>query len=272
VADSALTEHVLDRHGSPIHYWVGGPADHMAIVFTHGALVDHAQFMGQVDVLISDYRVVLWDMRGHGLSRPIGMAFGVPEAVNDLLAILDQEKIGKAIHAGQSTGTYVSQEFVFRYPEQVEALIIIDGTCITIPISGLQQMLLKTAPLMLRLYPFETLKRQSAEGSSIRKDVQQYMMDTITRIGRDDVINIMGGVVKCVHGEPGYTIEQPILLVHGDQDKLGNIAQIAPVWAKRDPRVTFEIIPNAGHNSNQDNVEGFNQIMLKFLESIGKTP
>jgi pimeloyl-ACP methyl ester carboxylesterase len=189
--------------------------------------------------------------------------------VDDLLAILDQEKIDKAIHAGQSTGTYIIQELVFRHPERVEALIVIDGTCITISISRIEQLLLKSAPLALRLYPFETMKKQSSEGSSIKKDVQQYIYDEMTKIGRDDVINIMSGVVKCAHGEPGYTIAQPILLVHGDQDKLGNIAKIAPVWAKRDPKVAYEVIPNAGHNSNQDNSEVFNQVMLEFLKTSG---
>lgn len=264
-----LTEHILERHGSPIHYWVGGPSGAKPIIFTHGALVDHMMFAEQVNVLINQYRVVLWDMPGHGLSRPIGDRFTVPGAMEDLIAITEKEKFDKAIYVGQSTGTYVIQELVFRYPERVEALIVIDGTCITMPISATERLLLKSAPLVLRMYPFETMKKQSAEGSSIKKDVQQYIYTEMTKIGRDDVINIMSGVVVSVHDEPGYRIEQPMLLVHGDKDKLGNIAKIAPKWAKRDPKVTYEIIPNAGHNSNQDNPEAFNQVMLKFLETSG---
>ena len=267
MADSRLTEHVIERSGSPIHYWVGGPAGGKPIVLTHGALVDHTMFDEQVKALIGEYRVVTWDMRGHGKSRPIIGKFTVPGAMDDLIAILDQEGIKTSIQVGQSTGTYISQELVFRHPERVEALIVIDGTCITMSLPKFQELLLKSAPLMLRLYQFEAMKKMSSQGSSIKKDVQQYIYDEMTKIGREDVINIMSGVTACVHGEPGYTIKQPMLLVHGDQDKLGNIAQIAPVWAKRDPHVTYEIIPNAGHNSNQDNPEAFNKVMMAFLKA-----
>jgi len=265
---TALSKHVLERKGSPLHYWVGGPTDAQTIVLTHGATVDHRQFLDQVDVLIDHYHVLLWDMRGHGESRPMSIVFTVPEAVNDLIAILDREAISKAIFVGQSTGTYVIQELVFRHPERVEALIVIDGTCITMPISATDRLLLRSTPFMLKMYPFEMLKKQSAQASAINKSVQDYMYDTMSAIGRDDVINILTGVVQCIHGEPGYAITQPILLVHGDHDKLGNIAKIAPQWAKRDPHVRYEVIPNAGHNSNQDNPVYFNQVMLKFLSEL----
>jgi 3-oxoadipate enol-lactonase len=236
--------------------------------FTHGATVDHRQFLDQVNVLIGRYRALLWDMRGHGESRPMGVDFTVPEAVDDLIAILDREGISKAIFVGQSTGTYVIQELVFRHPERVEALIVIDGTCITMSISAMDRLLLRSTPLILKMYPFETLKNQSAQASAIKKSVQDYMYGTMTTIGREDVINIMTGVANCMHAEPGYRVTQPILLVHGDHDKLGNIAKIAPEWAKRDPHVIYEVIPSAGHNSNQDNPEYFNKVMLDFLNKL----
>ena len=46
-----LEPHVLQRHGCPIHYWTGGPAGRPAVVFLHGATMDHRMFNAQVPVV-----------------------------------------------------------------------------------------------------------------------------------------------------------------------------------------------------------------------------
>ena len=47
-----------------------------------------------------------------------------------LVAIMDSV-VRKAVMLGQSMGTYVDEEVVFRPPDRVFPLIVIDGTCIT---------------------------------------------------------------------------------------------------------------------------------------------
>ena len=83
-------QHILERDGCPIHYWLSGPVHRPLVVLTHGATVDHHTFDVQIPVLSQDYRVLTWDVRGHGLSQPIGKAFSIRAAVEDLLAILAQ--------------------------------------------------------------------------------------------------------------------------------------------------------------------------------------
>jgi 3-oxoadipate enol-lactonase len=263
-----LREFVLERKGCPLHYWLAGKQDAPTLIFTHGATVDHRQFFDQLPVLLDNWQVLLWDMRGHGKSRPMAIPFSVPEAVDDLLAIMEQAGVMRAIFAGQSTGTYVSQEMEFQHPQRVEAIIIIDGTCITMPMSSTDKMILKLSPMLLTMYPFETLKRMTAQACATDPDVQDYVYEAMSAIGKDDVIRIMTGVSQCVHDEPGYRITKPLLLVHGEHDKLGNIASIASRWAHRDPHSVYEVIPDARHNANQDNPEYFNRVMLKFLEQI----
>ena len=84
-----LSESVLERNGCPLHYWTGGSDGKPLVVFTHGAGVDHHTFDRLVPLVAEHYRVLTWDVRGHGLSRPMGQNFSVPLAVEALLAILD---------------------------------------------------------------------------------------------------------------------------------------------------------------------------------------
>jgi pimeloyl-ACP methyl ester carboxylesterase len=260
---------ILKRHGCPIHYWIEGPADKPHVVMIHGATLDHRMFDEQVTVLLDSYRVLTLDMRGHGDSQPMGQAFTVPEAVDDLVAILDEFGIQQAILLGQSTGGYVAQELAFRFPGRVQALVMVDCICITLKTSFLDQLLLGMTPALLKLYPYNMLKKQTATQSSIRADVQAYIENAVSRISRRDYITIWRGIANCLHYESNYRVERPVLLVHGDHDKLGNIAKSAPAWVARD-HCEYVVIPNAGHCSNQDNPAFFNDVLIKFLNKVAQ--
>jgi pimeloyl-ACP methyl ester carboxylesterase len=52
--------------------------------------------------------------------------------------------------------------------------------------------------------------------------------------------------------------------MHGDQDSPPIQAQ-APIWANREANCRYEVIPNAGHNANQDNPTVFNKLLQEFL-------
>jgi pimeloyl-ACP methyl ester carboxylesterase len=70
---------------------------------------------------------------------------------------------------------------------------------------------------------------------------------------------------KCLHYEPGYLINKPLLLMVGDKDINGNIRKIMPVWAKAEPDCRFEVIPDVKHAANLDNPEFFQKTLSEFL-------
>lgn len=140
-----LIEKVLERKGCPLHYWIGGKAGAPWLIFLHGACVDHQSFGKLLPAFMEDFQVLAWDARGHGSSQPMGERFTVPLAVDDLMEIMQKEEISTPVIIGHSNGTYIAQELVFRHPEKVRALGIIDGTCITWPHSAFTQWLVKAS-------------------------------------------------------------------------------------------------------------------------------
>ena len=260
-----LAEHVLERKGCPLHYWIGGPEGRPLVVLTHGLCVDHRSWKYQLPVVAKEYRVLTWDVRGHGLSQPVGEPFSLPLAAEDLLALLDQLGYEKAVFVGHSNGTYIHQELAFCYPERVTALVIADGTCITGPHSAFEHWLTRAATKMMALFPYETLKQTSLSSASARKDVQDYTYEAFSMLSKHDFLALTEGAAAGLHNEPDYRITQPLLLVHGDQDRMGDIAKIAPKWAAREPNCEYVVIPNASHFAILDNPEFFNQLLLDFL-------
>ncbi len=264
-AESGLTGHVLERKGCPLHYWVGGPEGRPLVVLTHGVCVDHRSWKEQVPVVAQSYRLLVWDVRGHGLSQPVGEPFSVPLAVEDLLALVDRLGYDNAVFVGHSNGTYIHQELAFRHPERVTALVIADGTCVTLQRTAFESWLVRTSPKMMALLPYETLKRSSLPFVSTRKDVQDYTYAAYSMLSKRDYLALFAGAAASLHAEPDYRIAQPLLLVHGDKDRMGDIAKITPQWAAREPNCQYAVIPGASHFAILDNPDAFNKLLLGFL-------
>lgn len=256
----------LLRERCLLHYWIRGPEDAPVVVLTHGASMDHRMFTDQREALLdAGYRVLAWDVRGHGLSKPIGPRFSVSVVVEDLVAILDQLEIDRVIPVGHSFGGYVSQELLFRHPERVAAIGIIGATDITHVPPTLEYAALKLSSYLFRVWPDRHLRKVIADYTAENEAVRRYAYSATRHLSKQEFLTVWKGVASALHAEPDYRIPEPLLLTHGELDKTGTVARDAPAWAKREPNCRYEVIPNAGHNANQDNPEYFNRVLVDFL-------
>lgn len=114
----------LVRDGVRIHYSVTGEGP--AILFSHGFAAGGSMWAPQQDDLSDRYKVITWDMRGHGASdSPEDQAcYSERETLSDMAAILDACGARRAVIAGLSMGGYMSLAFQLAYPERVLALIL----------------------------------------------------------------------------------------------------------------------------------------------------
>lgn len=245
-----------------------GVTDGPLIVLSHGASMDHRMFGEQLGPLVdAGYRVLTWDIRGHGRSQPIGrIPMTVADMTDDLLAVLDSLGIsGPICVGGQSLGGYVAQDLVRREPKRVAAMVIVGSTCITMPISRWERWALRSSPWWFVFWPWAHLKRTVATATALGPEVRAYAEDAIGMMSKADFVRIWRGVAQSMRPEAGYRIDVPLLLTHGDQDRTGNVARTAPAWAARDPYCQYRVVPSASHSANQDNPEFFNRILLEFL-------
>ncbi|ASO20771.1 pimeloyl-ACP methyl ester carboxylesterase [Actinoalloteichus hoggarensis] len=266
-----LTPHVLNRRGTPLHYWTSVRPGAQTVVFLHGATMNHRMFNAQIPAVRDHYSVLVWDARGHGSSTPFGMErASIEDYVDDLLAVLDQENIERAVIVGQSMGGYTAQHLVRLQPHRVEALVVIGATPIAKPLSRAEMAAVGSVPTILRLWPLRSMRKAMASATTIRADVEAFARESLNGISQRDLIRILGAVATAVSrtGHPDFRIDVPCLLTHGDQDDRGTIARDMPGWAAADDRAEYVVIPDAGHNANQDNAEHFNRELLRFLRTL----
>jgi pimeloyl-ACP methyl ester carboxylesterase len=264
----AVVEKMLEKNRCPIHYWITPNHEGPWLIFLHGAGADHKMFTEQVKELDPMYGILMWDARGHGLSRPMGDDFSIKLLVEDLLAIMKIEQIEKATFIGQSMGGNTAQEMVFYYPEKVENLVLIDCACNTWKLSIVEKFAIQMTPFILKLYPWKAMMVQSARASAVKLEVQEYLKDAFATVGKKDFSKIFLETASCLHFEKDYRINKPMLLVCGEHDDTGNIKKTAPQWAKHEPYCEFHWIENASHCSNQDNPAAFNALLGQFLRKF----
>lgn len=259
---------VLLRDGCPLHYFVDGKPGAPWVVMTHGFCMDHRLFSAQVAALRPHYRVLLWDVRGHGRSRPMGRDFTVRQAASDLIALLDANGIEQAVLVGHSMGAYISQQVHFEQPGRVRAMVMISSTCLT---SRQPWVLRKGGPLTvhaLRLWPSRWTPRHMGLIAGVRRDVRRYAEQASAVMHPSDRVRVWKGVLGGYHYEPSHRIGCPLLLLDGQLDYIvgfGLIKLLARSWAQREPNCRREVIPLAGHNANQDNPSFTNEALRRFL-------
>jgi pimeloyl-ACP methyl ester carboxylesterase len=84
----------------------------------------------EIELLLeSGYRVIAYEIRGHnrtGMGR-IG-AFAMQDLVSDLRLLLEHLKIGKCTIIGHSIGGIIASMYAAQYPENVDAIILINSS------------------------------------------------------------------------------------------------------------------------------------------------
>ncbi|MEE9279543.1 MAG: alpha/beta hydrolase, partial [Myxococcota bacterium] len=117
---------MLERDGTRIYYEDHGKGP--AILLSHGYSATSRMWQGQVEGLSNDYRVITWDLRGHGQSDSPAEVAEYAEAVvvDDMAALLDACGVERAVVGGLSLGGYLSLAFHLAHPERVRGLMLFD--------------------------------------------------------------------------------------------------------------------------------------------------
>ena len=87
-------------------------------------------------------------------------------------------------------------------------------------------------------------------------------------LSKDEFVQILMETSSCLHYEPEYKINKPLLLIVGDKDLTGNIRKVMPMWAKHEPDCKFVVIPNAKHAANLDDPNLFHKEVMEFLSQF----
>ena len=263
---TATTLGIRTRAGTPLRYRVDGDPAAPLVVCTHGVSLDHRAVAPQVPALVAaGYRVLTWDVRGHGRSQPAGAGVTLVRVAEDLLALLDAVEVDRAVLVGQSFGGLVSQEAFARAPSRVAALVMLGTPALGDAPGPVMRRVHRLRVPLLRVWPDAHLRRTFAALVTDDPDLRAYVADATRAVSKADLVATSAAAIHgLVDAAPAPTGDTPVLLLRGEKEE-SLVARSNAAWARRLPATTEVVVPEVGHLVNLEAPEAANAALVAFL-------
>ena len=251
----------LECDGVKIYYEVhmgNGPA----LLLSHGYSATSGMWAGQISALSKHFKLITWDMRGHGKSDYPSdpAAYSEAHTIKDMETILDETcgSSGRAIVGGFSLGGYMSLAFYRVYPMRVLALLIIDSG------PGFKK---EHAREQWNRMAFTTGKKFEKEGLQALQGASPEKSPVSHRDAKGLALAARGMLAQ-QNSQVFYSlpnVKVPSLIVVGADDTVFLAA--SEYMAKKIPGARRVVVPKAGHAVNEQ-PERFLEAVTPFLEEV----
>jgi len=249
--------------GVKLYYEVHGNGT--PLLLTHGYSSTSAMWQGQINAFTqAGYKLIIWDMRGHGQSSyPSDPAqYSEAHTVADMAALLDHicGSGTKLIVGGLSLGGYMSLAFYRVHPQRVGKLLIID-TGPGFKSDPAREAWNKTAYETGARFDRDGLSALQSPGvSPERSRVDHRDASGLALAARGMLAQRNAAVIESLPH-----VKVPSLVVVGGDDK--PFLTASEYMSKKILGAKKVLIPAAGHAVNIDEPEAFNTAVLGFLAS-----
>lgn len=257
-----------------IHYESYG--DGFPLVLTYCLGGNTGMWAGQIAAFSQRYRLIIWDPRGHGGSEsPAEPArYGVQQSAEDLKGLLDQLGIETAYIGGLSMGGGIAARFAVSYPERVKALLILDSTTASGLPTSPEMCVVREKTIAL----CETGDMGAVTDYFLEANPNYHLHAGDSTSGREQLRQMIGslnpmGFAHTIRAmlQPDFPTERlvqitaPTFLLAGELDPALAAVRLTHQTI---PGAVLELIPGAGHLSNLDQPDAFEQKILNFLRGI----
>jgi pimeloyl-ACP methyl ester carboxylesterase len=244
----------LDRDGVTIYYEVHGNGP--AVLLSHGYSATCRMWDGQIAAFKDKYKIIVWDMRGHGRSAYPADAAAYSETVTvaDMAAILDDCDEERAVIGGLSLGGYMSLAFHAQHAERTRALMLFD----TGP--GFKKDDAREAWKARALMRADDLDQRGFAALGTSDEVRQSQHRDPTGLAgaaRGMLAQCDDTVIRSLE-----TIRVPTLVLVGANDT--DFLAATDYMAAKIAGSTKVVIPDAGHAANLHQPAAFNRALDVF--------
>jgi pimeloyl-ACP methyl ester carboxylesterase len=229
-------------------------------LLTHGFGATSRMWDEQIEEFTDRYRLIVWDLPGHGESEPPRRTPTANSLVGDMLAVLNAREAERAVLIGLGEGGLMSLRFWHEFPDRVRGLVLLG----TMP--GLRS-------------------------DAARRIWNDRASELATSLERDGLDALEGGAEvdprlhACPHGladaarailirnDEGALpwldqIDVPVLILVGSEDRPNLSA--ADFMARTIPVARKIVIPRANHAANIHKPEAVNAAIRDFLGRLPK--
>ena len=249
-----------------------GPDNAPVIIFIHGFPLNKSMWDWQVEALKDNYRVLAYDIRGHGNSGEGTEDFTIDLFTTDLIGLMDTLKIKTAMLCGLSMGGYVALNAIEKYPDRFDALILSDTQCTadspeakekrTKSIENINENgVSKYADSgIINLFAPESLIANAEAIIAVR--------EMILNTSKQSLIKTLGAL--SLRNETCSKLPEiavPVLILVGKEDKI-TPPEASLFMHKKIHKSRMYVLDHCGHLSNMENHAAFNAHLREFTDRV----
>jgi 3-oxoadipate enol-lactonase len=246
--------------------------DGRPVVLLHPFPAHHEFWLPAAQSLLTRYRLILPDLRGHGES---GLGEGpatMAKHATDIARLMDDAGIGRAAFVGVSIGGYALFEFLRRYRDRVSALILCN-TKAQADSSEARNVRLKSAAEVLESGTepfFESMlpKLLGETTRNTRPDLVDGALRMMRKMSAEDVAMVQRGMAERPDSIATLkTISVPTRIVTGEEDVLSGAAE-AEMMRQNIVGSQVKIIPKAGHYAAWERPKEVGEVLREFFDTV----
>jgi 3-oxoadipate enol-lactonase len=247
-----------------IYYRSDGPASAPALVLAHALGTQHEMWARQRALFARHFRVVSYDLRGHGASEVRRGPYDMALLGRDLLRLLDMLGLARVNFLGLSLGGMIGTWFAAHAPERVQRLVLCNTSALMpgaeawnarIETARREGMAALVGPTLERWF---TPRFHAADPAAVDRIRTMLLATPPTGYAA-----CCAAVRDMDHRRLLARIAAPTLVIAGTHDPSTPVAH-AQVIAHEVPGARLVEL-NAAHLSNVEAAEPFNAAVLDFL-------
>lgn len=261
-----------------IYYEVEGKG--APIIFISGRGSKNSWFF-QVPFFKDRMMTIIYHNRGTGKSSRPNYLYSMEMMVEDLKALIEHLNAHKKINlCGLSMGGSIAQNFVLKYPELVNTVILIgtaayfgdsnkdiDKDSVSDAFEIMENLTLEQRYKVLTATNYgKPFRRRLKKDKELFKILLKRYSEMPTTL--QDYKN--QGAMKHDTRELLHKIKHPTLIITGDDDKLIGGTHKSEFLHKKIPNSRLEIIKDAGHSCNTGESEKVNNFIWEFIKEHPK--
>ena len=257
-------------NGIITQYELEGPAGAPVVTLSHSLAATLHLWDDQAAALRDRYRVLRYDIRGHGGSSVPPAPYTLEQMADDLHGLLRTLGIARTHFVGLSMGGLIGMTMALRHPAAIQSLVLADTT----------------ACYRLERKPMWDDRIAVAQSKGVEAVLDRTMEawfsapfraarpDVVARIramlAPTDPVGYVGASQAIGYGdlrEEIRAIRCPALILIGEEDR-GTDITMARTMLERIPGSELEVLPRAAHCSCVEAAEEFNRALLGFLARV----
>ncbi len=260
--------------GARVRVRIEGPEDAPVIIMNHGYTHSLETWNDWAAALEGEYRVVRYDLSGHGLTGPDPeLRYAPEERAAFLGALMDELDIERAIVAGNSLGGLVAWRFASAFPDRVEALLLVAPGVFSIngvsdepvPVPLAMRVFLMTAP---KSGMRKAAEKVYGDDSKVTDATVERMRDMIRRKGNGAaLVNALTEFTLPDPTEKLKALETPTLILWGTEDAIIPIDHGERMAALM-PNAQLVILAGVGHVAQEEAPEETLTHVSPFLDGL----